>query len=138
MNRKDIPPMIPLEEVKRRMSEPKKDPITQKPIKKVEPLKIQGIQGFYAQAVFPIDDVIVLGRGPSVANIVYPEESVHISRSHCRIEKLDDTHIRITDTGSSNGTFMKDGMRMKENVAYSMSKGDEFYLAIEEERYRII
>lgn len=138
MDRKDIPRMIPLDEVKRRLEEPKKDPVTQKPIKKPEPIKIQGRNGTYSQAVFPIEDSIILGRGTSVANIVYPEDAVHISRSHCIIEALDETHIRVMDTGSSNGTFMKDGTRLKENVAYSLAKGDEFYLAIPEEVYKVI
>ena len=49
-----------------------------------------------------------------------------VSRNHCQIS-LHDSHLSITDLGSTNGTFIN-GKRLLPYKAYMLKKGDELAL----------
>lgn len=51
-----------------------------------------------------------------------------VSGSHCVLYR-DEKGLFLMDTGSSNGTFLKDGRRLKPNVPYRVQKGATFFLA---------
>lgn len=72
-----------------------------------------GIKGQYKDCVFKIngDERFVLGRDPSVCNIVFSETESKISRKHCEIYyDFEDEKYIITDY-SSNGTYVVKGNR---------------------------
>jgi hypothetical protein len=47
---------------------------------------------------------ILIGRDPSVSNVVLPDS--HVSRYHCRITEESDGTFKIFDEGSTSGTYV--------------------------------
>ncbi|WP_139488252.1 FHA domain-containing protein [Brevibacillus dissolubilis] len=72
----------------------------------VGPVTIQCVAGMYAGSAFPIPaEGLVIGRDPSQANLVIPNQEV--SRAHVRIsmDAYDPTVVIVEDLQSTNGTF---------------------------------
>ena len=130
------PPMIPLAELKKRRT------ISQHKIKETKPeiqfRKLKGVDGMYRDAVFPLDSDIIMGRDYRVAIIVFGENSQKISRSHCKLRVRSNGEVVLIDLGSSNGTYLADGSKLKPQVEYHLSQGECFYLADKQELFRII
>lgn len=100
--------------------------------------RLMGVEGAYAQSIFPLDDIIVLGRDPKAANIIYPATAIHVSRKHCCVWVGEAGQVCIKDLGSSNGTFFADGTRLTPNVTYRLNPGESFYLGSGREAYQLI
>lgn len=131
-----VPPMIPLAELKKRRE------VSQHKLKKTQPeiqfRKLKGVDGMYKDAVFPLDSDIIMGRDYRVANIVFGDNSQKISRTHCKLRVKSNGEVALIDLGSSNGTFLADGSKLKPQVEYNLSPGECFYLADKQELFRII
>lgn len=70
---------------------------------------------------------IVFGRSQN-AQVRFAENAVPISTKHCVLYR-DDSGLYLMDTGSTNGTFLSETLRLKPNVPYRMEKGSAFFLA---------
>ena len=152
-----VPPMIPLSKLKGMKSSNRNQeskPVEKTPVKnnakEDSPVhnrsadastilyRLMGVEGAYAKSIFPLDDIIVLGRDPKESNIVYPATAVHVSRKHCCVWLGEEGQVLIKDLGSSNGTFFADGTRLTPNVAYRLNLGEGFYLGSGREAYKLI
>jgi diguanylate cyclase (GGDEF)-like protein len=69
------------------------------------------IAGARLGEIFPIEGEIIIGREPEAHLRLRDDES--ISRRHARVTAISGVDARITDLGSSNGTFV-DGERVSE------------------------
>ena len=78
------------------------------------------------------------GRNPGESSIVFPPDAPGISRKHCSISIDKTGNVLIRDLGSSMGTFLEDGTKLRENISYRLERGESFYLANKQEVYRII
>ncbi|MCH4192088.1 MAG: FHA domain-containing protein [Butyrivibrio sp.] len=140
MERAKIPPMVPLKEVRERyngMEEAKIDVgKTRAPAAKMN-YKIRALDGIYKDSEFPLDGANVIGRDPVKASIVYPENTVGISRVHCRLV-VTEVGLQIEDMGSSQGTFLADGTKLEPQKKYLLQNGECFFLASRREIYKVI
>lgn len=150
----NVPPMIPLDQL-REMKKANPETGIEKTMRtirgvgaqvqqsvpkmeeKVLTLKLLGVNGTFAEKQFSIGRGVILGRDPKEANIVFPPETQGISRKHCSI-CMDKNGVLIKDLGSSMGTYLENGMRLKEGISYHLERGESFYLATTKEMYRII
>ena len=78
-----------------------------------------GVAGPLANALFPLEQKITLGRDPALCNVVLPPNTPGVSRRHCVLERHGDEVI-IMDVGSSAGTFMN-GHRLEPNKWFNLS-----------------
>ena len=97
-----------------------------------------GTQGLYKDALFPLDDEIIIGRQIEFVNIVYPEDKTYISKVHCKVWIDTDGQVLIRDMGSTNGTFFEDEAEMNPDKVYPIDIDAEFYLSTPEESFRIV
>ncbi len=95
------------------------------------------LSGHHQGAEFPLSDTFFLGRDTSRCNIVFPEDYKQISSIHCKIQMVNG-RVEITDLGSSNGTFLKNGTKLKPHVPHQLNINDCFYLVNESYLYKII
>lgn len=70
--------------------------------------------GPLAGARFPFQKTIVIGRDPSVCNVILPNETAGVSRKHCLLELRPDG-VYLMDV-SSTGTFWLSGARVTPNT----------------------
>ncbi len=96
-----------------------------------------GVTGKYAGQHFDLlTGKVVLGRDPTVCNIVFDRDTPGISGRHCQIayDRNQDCFV-ITDLGSTYGTFLGNGKKLTANVAEKIYAGDTFYLADNANRF---
>lgn len=92
---------------------------------------LQGLAGEYEGTAVPLQgSPCVLGRDPSLANLVFPETCTRISKRHCQL-RLDPGSLRVflDDLWSANGTFLGNGTRVPSGHPVELRPGDRFYLA---------
>lgn len=147
MNNIQVPPMIPLEELKKKrkgniatgisktMRSVKRSKDQEK---KSRAYKLKGIEGQYANAVFPVDSEIVMGRSREGVHIIYPSDTPGISRKHCSIRPTEEGDLLLKDLGSTQGTYFADGTRLEAGVSYRINRGECFYLASKHETYKVM
>lgn len=101
--------------------------------------QLHAISGMYAGADFNIaeGEEIVLGRDPSLCNIIFDQSNASISRRHCTIRFSPAENCYFVTDWSKNGTFTRDGVRLQPQVAAPISRGTEIYLGNEEEAFRL-
>ncbi len=75
---------------------------------------LKAISGPIANAVFPIEQRLTIGRDPAMCNVVFPSNTAGISRRHCVLESHADG-IYVMDLGSQYGTFFQNGQRLPIN-----------------------
>lgn len=81
------------------------------------------------------DRKIVVGRDPSHCNFVLAD--LRISRKHLEITYIDALKkYRVVDF-SSNGTYLADKGRLKQNQEYYLDPSTELWLGGEEIRYKL-
>lgn len=105
-------------------------PIHQPPVPISAPV-LQGLAGEYKGTVVPLrDSACVLGRDPSLTNLVFPETCTRISKRHCQL-RVDPGGVRVylEDLWSANGTFLGNGTRIPSGHPVELHPGDRFYLA---------
>ncbi len=91
--------------------------------------KLIGIAGIFNEQSFPMKrETIVLGRDASICNLVFPENAKGISKKHCSIT-FDGSRITVRDEGSTYGTFLGSGQKLRVGEVVTLSSGQRFYLA---------
>ncbi|MFN8375279.1 MAG: protein kinase [Anaerolineae bacterium] len=93
---------------------------------------VYGRSGQAANFAWLDRDVLMIGREQG-NNIML--EGAQISRNHARIDRGNDGRVRITDLGSSNGTYLGN-MRLNPNTPYEWRPGQmarigEFWVKLE-------
>lgn len=98
---------------------------------------LRGVTGKYAGQRFDLrKGKVVLGRDPAACNIVFDKNAPGISGRHCQVVyDANEDCFRITDLGSSYGTFLGNGKKLTANVAETLSVGDTFYLCDNTNRF---
>ena len=88
---------------------------------------LYGLAGEYKGAVVPFDGKpIVIGRDPSVSNLVLPQNYTAVSSRHCQIN-FDQGRFILEDLHSRNGTFV-DGKRLQPGKPAELKAGARFHL----------
>lgn len=77
---------------------------------------------------------VVIGRNPSRSNLALSQYG-KVSSAHCRLECADGV-LRVTDLGSTNGTFLN-GAPLTPNAPAILRDGDTLMLGTEECQIRI-
>lgn len=83
-----------------------------------------GIDGEHAGSCFRIlNRRLTIGRDPARCAILFPYEASDISRVHCTLGYREDSRVFVLeDNGSSNGTFLMNGERLKPGFGTSFSR----------------
>lgn len=99
--------------------------------------KVTGVSGSYAGAAIPVTskEPVIIGRDPSVCNIVVKGEKV--SRKHCQIEYNPNNDMYMVTCYSANGVFDKGGNRLSENTAVPMYAGSEIHIGKDGDVFRL-
>lgn len=92
--------------------------------------------GALAGRVFSSGDTLCIGRSKSNCNVVFPAETKGISRIHCCL-KLRHGQVMLMDMGSSCGTFLQDGTKLKPNEPVIVNDNTRFYLAGRETSFTV-
>ncbi len=98
-----------------------------------------GIEGEHAGSCFRIlNRRLTIGRDPARCAILFPYEASDISRVHCTLKYREDSRLFILeDNGSSNGTFLINGERLKPGVQYELHSGERFSLSGEKHWFEV-
>ncbi len=97
---------------------------------------INGVSGVMNGKSYQVRDLITIGRNREVCQICYPMNAHGISGVHCQIQRQGKDYV-IVDNGSSYGTYIGNGERLKPNISYKIGSGDFFYLADREQLFQI-
>ena len=97
-------------------------------------LRLKAVSGNLAGGIFPIDEVVVIGRDPARCNVLFPDETAGVSAVHCEIRQEGSGYL-LTDLGSTYGTFFSNGSRLSPHVPYPIKQGDQFYLGDSQNRF---
>ncbi len=92
--------------------------------------------GALAGQVFSSGDTLCIGRSKRNCNVVFPAETKGISRIHCCL-KLRHGQVMLMDMGSSCGTFLQDGTKLKPNEPEIVNDNTRFYLAGRETSFTV-
>ncbi len=92
--------------------------------------------GALAGQVFSSGDTLCIGRSKSNCNVGFPAETKGISRIHCCL-KLRQGQVMLMDMGSSCGTFLQDGTKLKPNEPVIVNDNTRFYLAGRETSFTV-
>ena len=90
---------------------------------------LRGMSGMHTAAEFPISfEPITMGRDPRQSQIVFPDDTV-VSKRHCTV-RLDGqgSGLIVEDCGSTNGTFLDSGERLRSGEPRRVPPGACFYL----------
>jgi S1-C subfamily serine protease len=96
----------------------------------VQDLRLRGVSGTYAGKEFPVTaEPITLGRDPHMSQIVFDAQDSVVSKRHC-IVRLDRSTggMFVEDCGSTNGTFLETGERLRAGEPRLIRPYGSFYL----------
>lgn len=112
-------------------------PVTQ--AKRVTPRPaIRGVSGHFAgQTLELVNNQLIIGRDPKVAQVVFPQSSEEISRKHCTVRYDENNKKFVLEDSSSNGTFMSSNQRLETGKPYYLNPGDRFYVADSGEMFEV-
>jgi len=93
--------------------------------------RLCGLEGEHAGNCYRVlNRRLTFGRDPSRCAILFPYEAGEISRIHCTLRYIEEYRLFILeDNGSSNGTFLSNGERLKPGVRYELRSGESFSLS---------
>ncbi|MCC3374770.1 FHA domain-containing protein [Cohnella sp. REN36] len=93
--------------------------------------RLCGLQGEFAGASFKLSErPLSIGRDAAQCGLVFPFDSGEISRRHCSLRYAADRGaFFLEDHGSSNGTFLTDGRRLRAGERYELRPGERFALS---------
>ena len=99
---------------------------------------IEGSGGYFSGRRLKVSGrPLVLGRDPARCSAVYPSDTKGISGLHCQVS-LSGNEVILMDCGSTYGTFLAGGQRLKANIPYKLQRGDTFYLAEPKNTFRVV
>jgi hypothetical protein len=93
--------------------------------------------GYFNGRRFPVNTSLAIGRSTSQCQIVFPDDTQGISSFHCEIIPSP-SGIRLTDKGSTYGTFLQNGRKLNAHESVTLAPGDGFYLADRKNEFKII
>lgn len=98
---------------------------------------LKGITGQYAGQRFDLTKgSVVIGRDPSVCNIIFDQNTPGISGRHCRVAyDAGQGCLLLTDLGSSYGTYLDNGKKLTANETEKLFAGDGFCLCDSNNRF---
>ena len=95
----------------------------------------EGLSGYYAGQVIPVKNQMGFGRD-AACDFRYPSEAGSISKVHCALIPAKDGVI-LVDLGSTCGTYLGTGERLKPHHNYLLKRGDNFFLSNPDQSFRI-
>lgn len=95
----------------------------------------EGLTGYYAGQVIPVKNQMGFGRD-AACDFRYPSEAGSISKVHCALMPAKDGVI-LVDLGSTCGTYLGTGERLKPHHNYLLKRGDNFFLSNPDQSFRI-
>jgi len=99
---------------------------------------VKGISGqFVGQIIELIDDSLIIGRDPRLAQLVYPQGVEEISRKHCKVSYDKNSQKFAIEDSSSNGTFLSSNQKLEPGKPYTLNQGDRFYLVDPKEVFEV-
>ncbi len=90
-----------------------------------------GKKGEFANQKFSLSSgKLIIGRDPSVCNIIFKEGTPGISSNHCQVW-FDSAQkcFFLKDNGSTYGTYLVNGVRLPPSVPQRLNAGESFYPA---------
>lgn len=91
---------------------------------------LRGVSGQYEGQTIPLKGMLALGRNPAAANLVFEKDAPGISGAHCTVAYNAAAGVfRVTDSGSTYGTFLDDGTRLVPGQPAALPPGSGFSLA---------
>ena len=98
--------------------------------------ELRGLSGSFSGVSVELDDQpLVVGRDPRVAQLVFPEGALNISKRHCVLTyDPNNKGLWVKDCWSTNGTFVKNNKLSSEH-AKLLLPGECFYLANMDEKF---
>jgi len=88
-------------------------------------------------ATFPVIGSLRIGRDPSRCQIIFPADTAGISSLHCEIQPQQ-SGVLLIDHASTYGTFLLNGRKLNANESVILNPGDSFYLASNQNLFRVI
>jgi len=98
--------------------------------------RLQAMGGEFNGRRFAIERALRIGRDPDRNDLVFPATTQGISGAHC-VLNYREGGLWLTDLGSTYGTYLANGRRLKANVPTQMKLGDRFWLGSEKEVFQI-
>ena len=99
------------------------------------PYRLQGINGYFAQKRFPLEGLVRVGRSRDANELVYPDNTVGVSRMHCEFS-LQNGELYLEDKGSSYGTYCNQ-VRLEPFRKRKLNIGDTIFIGSANESFRI-
>jgi hypothetical protein len=99
---------------------------------------IKGVSGHFAgQTLEMVNNQLIIGRDPKIAQVVFPQSSEAVSRKHCTI-RFDESSKKFTlEDSSSNGTYLSSNQKLESGKIYYLNPGDRFYVAEPSESFEV-
>ncbi|WP_239616116.1 FHA domain-containing protein [Cohnella mopanensis] len=93
--------------------------------------RLCGLEGEHAGGRYRIlNRRLTLGRDPTQCSVLFPYDAGEISRVHCTLRYNEESRtFELEDSGSSNGTFLNNGEKLKPGVRYELRTGERFSLS---------
>ena len=113
-------------------------PVVQQPQQPQQPRKtamLLGISGQFSGRSINLNGQASFGRNPG-NQVNYPSDYKGISGSHCILE-FDGNAFYLTDLGSTYGTYLANGQKLNPRTKYTLSNGERFYLASQDEMFQV-
>jgi len=101
-------------------------------------LTLMGVTGYYANQSIPLrqSERLVIGRDDKSCNLAYPKDYAVISGIHCKITfSREKNRFVLEDEGSTNGTYLGGGRKLKPLEEVPLENGAEFCLASEDNKF---
>ena len=81
------------------------------------------------QKIKVADDGLIIGRNPSICNVILPPNEPCVSRVHCRVVYNRQTGtLLVEDMGSKFGTYISQGIKLDKGQTAAISPGNSFFL----------
>lgn len=117
------------------LNHPKTVHVTQQQTPKKATGFVMGINGIFKGKNMEVKSKIYFGRNDN-CHVQYPSDTKGVSGKHCTLE-FDGQNFYLIDLGSSYGTFLSDGQKLTPKMRYTLSDGEQFYMASSAELFQI-
>lgn len=84
---------------------------------------IVGEEGAFASHLFPITDMLVLGRDAAECGLAFPADTAGVSRVHCKLV-VEADGLCVYDLGSTYGTVVNNNKTISTNQMMKLNHGD--------------
>lgn len=100
---------------------------------------ISWISGDYSGYSFPVNpgEEVIVGRDPSIANIIIDQRFTTVSKRHCGIRFDQNTQLYTVTDYSSNGTFINGGIKLESNKPLQLASDTVVSIGNGENSFRL-